>query len=100
VRITEIEKFSEPLRLEHIMKLYPGWSRGHGPYIWYKSDEFPDKEIWFWFEQPEKEIQSSEYKVVLVTIVNSDDPDELKIIWPKRYLSKDIKEVFNSIYKY
>ena len=98
-RLAEIQKFSEPLKLGQVMQTYSGWTHGHGPYIWYKSGELAGKEVWFWFERPDKEIPPSEYEIVLITIVDSKNPDNLEIVWPKRYVNEDIKRVFDSIYK-
>ena len=98
-RLAEIERFSEPLMLGQVMQTYPGWTHGHGPYIWYKSGELVGKEVWFWFEPPGKEIPPPGYEIVLITIVESENPDNLQIVWPKRYVNKDIRRVFDSIYK-
>ena len=99
VGLAEIEKFSEPLKLGQVMQTYAGWTHGHGPYIWYKSGELIGKEVWFWFERSDKETPPSEYEIVLITIVDSNNADNLEIVWPKRYVNKDIKRVFDSIYK-
>jgi hypothetical protein len=100
-RLADIEKFSEPLKLGKVMQEYPGWNHGHGPYIWYKSGEVIGKEIWFWFKLPKERRNTSlsEVRVTLITVVNSEDPDDLEIIWPRRYTKMDTNKVFESIYK-
>ncbi len=98
VFLSKVEALKEPLTLGMVRDKFGEYSQGHGPYVWYESNEILN-ELWFWYSPSRKEKALNNLQVVFISLVNSNNPDDLKIIWPKKLKDKNTQEVFNLFYR-
>lgn len=96
--LSKVEALKAPLTLGMIRDKFGGFSQGHGPYVWYKSDGVLNDELWFWYLPSREETVLNNLQVVFVSLVNPDNPDDLKIVWPKELKAENAQEVFDLFY--
>jgi hypothetical protein len=95
ISLQEIEKTKGPLAIKNVEARFGKYQHGHGPYIWYECKEIPNREYWFWFLPISQGIDPKEFEVAFITIVNTEDPDDFEIVWPKDLKQeKDKRKVF------
>ena len=99
ITISKIAELEPPLIIKTVEAKFGTFNHGHGPYIWYKNQDSPDKEYWFWFSLKNKNVALEDFQIVLITLVNADDPDDFEIVWPEKLKDKANQEVFDLLYR-
>jgi hypothetical protein len=97
--LSKIEELNLPLKLVEVAARLGKFNHGHGPYVWYKSQDALDKEYWFWFSIKSKNVSIEDIVIVFITLVNRDNPDDSIVVWPEKFKSMPQQEVFDLFYK-
>lgn len=96
--LSKIEELALPIKLVQVEAKFGKFNHGHGPYVWYGSQDAPDKEYWFWFSIKNRNVTIEDIEIVFITLVNRDDPDDSIVVWPEKFKSMPQQEVFDLFY--
>jgi|SRR3989344_3097302 len=96
ISVDAVIKLSGTITLSDLKAKFGEWCQGHGPVSWYKGAH--GKEIWFWWEKPSQpattDAEGMKYHVLVATEVPSDNENVQSIIWPPKFVGKEMADVY------
>jgi hypothetical protein len=100
ISVDKVAKLSAPVTLGGLTAKFGKWCQGHGPVSTYKDTK--GNEIWFFWKAVSKPATTDKarmkYQVLLASVVPADDPGDYQIIWPAKFVGKEVRDILAKEY--